>query len=75
MNAARIMCVASGQSAELNSAAHGFTSVTLPPTMRKPVGSFIHPLAATTKNADATPATPIPMPTAWCTRGANRSQP
>ena len=59
MNAPRIMWVASGQSAELNIAAHGFTSTTLPPTMRNPVGSFIQPLAATTKKADATPAMPM----------------
>ena len=55
MNAARIMCVASGHSDVLNSAAHGCTSTTLPSTSRNPVGVFMNPFAATTKNADATP--------------------
>ena len=55
MNAARIMCVASGHSDVLNSAAHGCTSTTFPSTSRNPVGVFMNPFAATTKNADATP--------------------
>ena len=74
MNAARIMWVASGQSDVLNSAAHGCTA-TVPVDERNPVGVFMNPFAATTKNADATPAIPIGTPLQRCTRGGKRSQP
>ena len=70
------MCVASGQSAEFKNAAHGSTCVTLPvASTRKPVGSFIHPFADTTKNADIMPAKPIGTPLHKCTRAGMRSQP
>lgn len=64
----------SGPVAGVNIAAHGSGSTTRPPTSRNPWGVFIQALAATTKNADATPATTIGNPEARCTRGGNRSQ-
>ncbi len=76
MSAARIMCSASGNSVALNMAFHGRIAVGNPsaPSV-KPVGPFIQALAATTKNAEATPATAIGTPVHQCTRGGSRSHP
>ena len=57
-------------------ASHGWTSVTIPSgPSAKPVGPFIQALAATTKNAEAMPATAIGTPVQQWTRGGSRSQP
>lgn len=75
MNAARIMCVVSGQVAELNMAAQGDTLTNLPSCSVKPWGLFIHALAHTTKKADSTPDTTIGTPDNKCARGESPSQP
>lgn len=75
MNAARIMCVVSGQVALLNIADHGETLVSLPLCSVKPWGLFIHALAQTTKNADNTPAMKIGTPASRWVPGLSLSQP
>lgn len=55
MTAAMIMCTDCSVVEGLNIAAHGSLFTIWPSRISKPVGEFIHPLAATTKNAPATP--------------------
>ena len=72
---ARYMWISSCHMFELNSAVHGCGSTTLPPTTRKPVGSFIQPLTAITLNDPANPLTTTGTPVQKCARGESRSQP
>jgi hypothetical protein len=70
------MCVYSLQNIGLsNSACHGWTSAARPSTSVNPVGWFIHPLTAMTKNDPATPATAIGIPQQKWAHGRSRSQP
>ena len=58
-----------------NSARHGFTSVARSFTSVNPVGWFIHPFTAMTKNDPATPAIAIGAPHQKCAHGRSRSHP
>jgi len=70
------MCTTCGQVDGPNIAAHGCASTTSPcASSRKPVGLFIHALAATTKNAPAMPDTIIGTALSTWARGESRSQP
>jgi hypothetical protein len=70
------MCVYSLQNIGLsNSANQGCTSVARPSTSVNPVGWFIHPLTAMTKNEPATPATAIGIPQQKWAHGRSRSHP
>jgi hypothetical protein len=70
------MCVYSLQNIGLsNSACHGWTSVARPSTSVNPVGWFIHPLTAMTKNDPATPAIAIGTPHQKWAHGRSRSHP
>jgi len=70
------MCAYSDQNIGLsNSACHGCTSAARPFTSVNPVGWFIHPLTAMTKNDPATPAIAIGTPHQKCAHGRSRSQP
>src|SRR5207302_11457030 len=59
----------------LKIACSGCTSVTRPPTRRKPLGLFIQALAVTTNHADAAPLTVSGTAHTQCARGDSRSQP
>jgi hypothetical protein len=70
------MCAYSLQNIGLsNSARHGWTSVARPSTSVNPVGWFIQPLTAMTKNEPATPAIAIGTPHQKCSHGRSRSHP
>ena len=58
-----------------NMATSGCTSVTFPPTMRKPVGICIHALASVTNAADAAPDTITGISASQCCSGVRRSRP
>jgi len=70
------MCAYSLQNTGLsNSARHGWTSVARPSASVNPVGWFIQPLTAITKNDPATPAIAIGTPHQKWAHGRSRSQP
>jgi hypothetical protein len=69
------MCEVSVAHAGLNIAASGSTWVTRPPTIWKPRGTFIHALAVTMKNADATAEIAIGKPDSQWARGESRFHP
>ena len=76
MYAARIMCGASYESAELKKASTGSTSVMLPSAATlKPSGVFIQELTATTVMAPPSPAITIGTPVQKCTQPDRRVQP
>ncbi len=74
-NEAINMCKACGIHASLNMAATGSILVKTPSTTSKPVGLFIHPLAAMTKSPDISPAIPTTIPDSKCRRGESMFQP
>jgi hypothetical protein len=70
------MWISSDRSIELpNSARSGLTSITRPPTSRKPPGWFIQALTEITVSDPVKPVIKIGMPLARCQRGGIRSQP
>ena len=75
MYPAKYMWVSSKGSWELNSAAHGCTLVTWPPTRSNPVGWFIQALTEITNSEPDRPVITIGMPQRKWLRGESRSQP
>ena len=76
MYPAMYMWISSDHSSELpNSAPHGSTSTTLPPTRRNPPGWFIQALTEITVSEPVKPVTTIGSPDRKCTRGDSRSHP